>query len=145
MLELERTPSNVPFIGIDEDGDGIADTLPVRIQSSNIDDVILQNQASAPGNGTEYTPEKGNKILTIEIVGTSNSRTIEFEMCGPSGVYRAQQCLRLTDNALAASTTNGSDADPESWQVLVPVGWAFRTRVAAVAGGDVSIQGKGVA
>jgi hypothetical protein len=119
----------------DENGDWVQ-----PIASEN---VTLQSAATTTGNGTPYTPTK-SMALTFEITGTSSSRTIIFEIAGPSGVYVAQQALRVTDNSLASQTTNGTNAAPENWLVSVPLGWSFRARISAIAGGNVSIGGKAV-
>ncbi|CAM3297483.1 MULTISPECIES: hypothetical protein [Paenibacillus] len=116
----------------------------VKIKASALD-VTLQNAASAAGNGTPFAPQDGNYTLTFEITGTSTSRTVMFELAGPSGQYMPVTAFSVTDpTKFGQQTTGGSNTAPESWQVEVPAGYSFRARISAVAGGNVSIKGKAV-
>ena len=116
----------------------------VQLSGRKAEDVTLQNAATSPGDGTPYAPST-TSILTFEIRGTSTSRTVVFELAGPSGTYVPCQAVRLTDYAMASYTSGGNDAAPESWQVEVPAGWSFRARISEVSGGTVTVVGKGVA
>lgn len=108
-------------------------------------DVILQNVATAAGNGTTFAPTDSNYTLTFEIVGTSTSRTVVFELAGPSGQYMPITAFSVTDpTKFGQQTTGGSNSAPESWQVVVPAGYTFRTRISAVTGGNVTVKGKAV-
>lgn len=110
-----------------------------------VSDVTLQNAVTAIGNGTKFSPTDGNYILTFEIVGTSTSRTVAFEIAGPSGTYVPCTGFNVTDpKRFSTETTGGNNTVPESWQVEVPAGYSFRTRVSAVAGGNVTVKGKAV-
>lgn len=112
---------------------------------SLIEDVLLQQNATQPGDGALYTPTKGNVNLSFEITGTSESRKVIFEIAGPSGVFATCVAFSVVDPAkMATQTIKGSDEAPESWQVDVPVGWTFRARVDQVDSGSVKIIGKGV-
>lgn len=116
----------------------------VKIQP-DAQDVILQNAATIAGNGTPFAPTNSNYTLTFEIVGTSTSRTVLFELAGPSGRYMPITAFSVTDpTKFNIQTTGGSDSSPESWQVVIPAGYTFRTRISAVAGGNVMIKGKAV-
>lgn len=108
--------------------------------------VILQVNAVATGNGTVYTPTSP-ETLTFEISGTSTSRTINFEIAGPKGVYQAHSAFLLGDTTYTAvtSTTGGDDTTPKTYEVDIPANYSFRARVSAVAGGDVDIAGWAVA
>lgn len=107
--------------------------------------VILQNAATSMGNGSTFTPQDGNYTLTFEIIGTSTSRTINFEMAGPSGVYLPQVAFNVNDPSKnVPQTTGGSNSVPESWQVEVPAGYSFRAKIVAVVGGNITIKGKAV-
>ncbi|MEK3784664.1 hypothetical protein [Paenibacillus sp. FSL R5-0810] len=116
----------------------------VKIKVSALD-VTLQNAASAAGNGTPFSPNDGNYTLTFEITGTSTSRTVMFELAGPSGQYMPVTSFSVTDpTKFGQQTSSGSDTAPESWQVVVPAGYSFRARIGAVSGGNVTIKGKAV-
>lgn len=116
----------------------------VKIKASALD-VTLQNAASAAGNGTPFSPNDGNYTLTFEITGTSTSRTVMFELAGPSGQYIPVTAFSVTDpTKFGQQTSGGNNSAPESWQVEVPAGYSFRARVAAVSGGNVTIKGKAV-
>jgi hypothetical protein len=118
----------------------------VTVSGTFVEDVVLQNAAVATGNGTAYTATNGNMVLSFEVVGTSTSRNVEFEMTKSGGsVWQAVTCFNVLDPSVtAASTTGGSNTSPESWQVDVPCGWSFRARISAVAGGTVTVAGKAV-
>lgn len=120
---------------------GANNPLPVQL-SGSIVDVTLQNAVTAAGNGTAHAPTADAK-LRFEITGTSTSRTVNFEIAGISGVYVPVTAFNINDpTKFGTSTTAGSDAAPDSWEVEIPVGWSFRARVSAVAGGNVSVKGK---
>lgn len=102
---------------------------------------VLQNNATAAGNGNTYEAVGANKTLTLEITGTSTSRTVAFEMAGPAGVFLPQTVFNVNDpTKFGPQTTGGSTTVPESWQVDVPAGYKFRAVVKAVAGGNVQIK-----
>ena len=134
-----------PADGIDSDGAQLVRIVDGSAGGSQPEDVTLQNNATAAGNGREFAPTDANYTLTFEITGTSTSRTIAFELAGPSGVYGPHTAFNVTDpTKFGAQTTGGSNTAPESWEVSVPAGYKFRTRVTAVAGGNVTITGKAV-
>jgi len=118
----------------------------VSVVGSLAKSVTLQSNASATGNGTHYTPTTP-ETLTFEISGTSTSRTVVFELAGPKGVYIVYPALKIGDTTYTPTTsaTGGSDTTPESWEVDIPANYSFRTRITAVAGGDVDISGWAVA
>lgn len=129
-----------PADGLDTDG-----VQKVRLAGESAQSVTLQNNATAAGNGTEFVPNDSNVTLTFEIVGTSTSRTVVFEIAGPSGVYGPHAAFNVSDpTKFGPQTTGGSNTAPESWQVGVPAGYKFRARISAVAGGNVTIKGKAV-
>jgi hypothetical protein len=49
--------------------------------------VSLQSIATSPGFGTIFTPADGKNTLYFEIIRTSTSRTIAFEIVGPRGEF----------------------------------------------------------
>ncbi|MBO2943564.1 hypothetical protein JJQ72_06180 [Paenibacillus sp. F411] len=130
-----------PADGVDPDGAQRVRVLGTAAAQT----VTLQNNATAAGNGTPFAPENSNHTLTFEITGTSTSRTVLFEIAGPSGVYTPHTAFNVTDpTKFGTQTTGGSNTAPESWQVEVPAGYSFRARIGAVAGGNVAVKGKAV-
>ena len=83
----------------------------------------------------------GAKTLTVEIWGTSTSRTIEFKAAGPSGAYRQLAGVRLADLVVASSTTDTG----ELWQFDVTGLASVVIAITAIEGGNVSIAGRVVA
>lgn len=112
----------------------------LQLTGSNVQDVTLQNAATAAGNGTPFVVE-GFKTLTIEIIGTSTSRTIFFEAASVSNISLPIQGVKLLDMSVGSSTTGNN----ELWQFDVTGLVSFRARLSSVAGGNVSIKGKAVA
>jgi hypothetical protein len=112
----------------------------VTIAGSLISDVELQDAASIIGNGNQF--EVGSfKTITIEISGTSTSRTVIFEGSSVSGTYYAIQGVRLSDLTTANQTTGTG----ELWQFDVTALSNFRARISSITGGNVTIKGKAVA
>jgi len=100
----------------------------------------FHNAATSTGNGTEFTV--GNmKTLTIEIYGTSTSRTIEFYGKGDSGTLRSIKGINLSTFEAATSTTGTG----ELWQFDITGLISVVIKLAAVSGGDVTIKGRAVA
>lgn len=112
----------------------------VQVTGSSVVDVTLQNAASAVANGTALAVG-GVKTLTLEISGTSASRTIIFEGASVSGTYYPVMGTKLSDLTTATQTTGTG----EVWQFDVTGLVNFRARISAVAGGNVSVRGKAVA
>ncbi|MBD7967750.1 hypothetical protein [Paenibacillus gallinarum] len=114
----------------------------VTIKNS-VSDVTLQNAITTVGNGNDFVAVDGNCTLTFEVVGTSASRTIVFELAGPSGVYMPHTAFNILEpTKFGTQTIGGSNTAPEIWKVEVPAGFSFRARVSAIAGGNVTIKGK---
>lgn len=117
----------------------IVDTVPVSLSDRIVAAAsTLQNAASATGNGSVYTNSGGSKKVTVELKGTSTSRTWVFEMAGPSGTYVAAKGFNVNTWDTAISSNGGSNAAPESWEFTVPPGWSLRTRLSAIAGGNAT-------
>lgn len=111
----------------------------VTIAGSLVSDVVLQNSVSEIGDGNLF--EVGSfKTITIEISGTSTSRTVIFEGSSVSGTYYAIQGVRLSDLSTASQTTGTG----ELWQFDVTGLVNFRARLSSVTGGVVDVKGKAV-
>lgn len=134
---------------------GVIDTnnrLPVDIQGATInatlgdqqskiaDNIILQNATTIISIGTPFSVN-AYKTITIEITGTSTSRTINFEASSVSGVYYAIQGVKLLDYSMATSTTGNN----EVWTFDITGLENFRANVTAIAAGNVTVKGKAVA
>lgn len=102
-----------------------------------VQDVTLQSDAIAAGNGSEITVG-GAETATLEISGTSTSRTILFECQSVGGAWYPIQGVRLSDLSMATQTT-GKD---EVWQFDITGLAAFRARITAIAGGNISVKGR---
>jgi len=99
----------------------------------------FHNAATSIGNGTEFTV--GNmKTLTIEIYGTSTSRTIEFYGKGDSGTLRSLKGINLSTFESATSTTGTG----EIWQFDITGLVGVIIKLAAVSGGNVTVKGRAV-
>lgn len=107
---------------------------------SKVANVTLQNAATAAGNGTVFTVG-AFKTITLSINGTSTSRTIVFEVADSDGNYTPIQGVKLNDFAMGTQTTGTG----EKWTFEVTGVTSFRTRVTAVAGGNVTVKGTAVA
>lgn len=112
----------------------------VEISSNATLDVTLQNAATSVGNGTPLDVE-GFKTLTIEITGTSATRTILFEGSSLSGAYYAMMGTKLTDFSTAIQTTGTG----EIWQFDITGLVNFRARISAISGGNVNVKGRVIA
>lgn len=102
--------------------------------------VTFHDAAPAVSSGTAFTVGPF-KTLTIEIYGTSTSRTVNFFGKGPAGVRRALQGVKLSDYSIAISTTGTA----EFWQFDITGLSSVEIELAAVAGGNVSVKGTAVA
>ena len=103
-------------------------------------DVTFHDSAIIAANGTEVTVG-GYKNLTIEIYGTSTTRTVTFYGKGVSGTLRALTGVNIGDLSTATSTT----ATGEIWQFDITGLESVVMDLTAVAGGNVSIKGRVVA
>ena len=111
-----------------------------QINGSTVTDVTFHDAAVVGAGGTILTVG-GNKTLTVEIYGTSTSRTVAFKARGPSGADVALMGVNLTTNASAISTTGTG----EFWQFDITGLTSVLMDLTAVAGGNVSVKGKAVA
>jgi hypothetical protein len=100
----------------------------------------FQNAATTTGNGTAFVVGS-YKTITVEIYGTSASRTVTFYGKSKSGTLRAIQGVRISDFTLATSTTTTG----EIWQFDITGLDYVVMDLTAVAGGNVSVKGTAVA
>ena len=112
----------------------------IQVAGSRVEEVTFHNAATVAAQGTALTVG-GHKTLTVEITGTSTSRTIAFQGAGPSGTYRAIAGVRLADLAVA-TTTSVSDA---IWQFDVTGLVTVIMNLTEVSGGNVTVRGRAVA
>lgn len=101
--------------------------------------ITFQDAITATGTGTTFVVN-GNKTITLEISGTSTSRTIQFQASGPSGTFYPISGVNLSDMSVSSATT-GTGA---LWQFDVTGVESFRANVTGIAGGNVTIKGKAV-
>jgi hypothetical protein len=100
-------------------------------------DVVFHSNATSTGNGIEK--KVGNfKTLTIEIFGTSSSRTLTFNAKMKSGTIRAITGVRLSDMSTGTSTTGTG----EIWQFDITGLESVIFPLTALAGGDLSVKGR---
>ncbi len=120
----------------------ISDPMPSRAVDRYTEDITFQDAADAPGNGNPYTIG-GKSTISFTIYGTATSRTVVFEVQTHNSEWIEWTCFNPTLNILA---TNTIGTGTEAWTVDNLTGFvAFRARIAAVSGGDVSIKGRAVA
>lgn len=155
QYEVAKGANGAAFHSIvDANGNPInsSNRLPVDIQGATInatlgdqqakiaDNIILQNATTIVSVGTPFSVN-AFKTITIEISGTSTSRTINFEACSVSGAYYPITGVKLLDYSMATSTTGNN----EVWQFDITGMENFRTNVTSIVGGSVTVKGKAVA
>jgi len=157
MITSKRAPAY--FVAVDENGNtgielggGVVENQRVKVDiggaeiNATIDgiksdtiDVLLQDAVSATGNGTPFVVG-AYKTLTLEITGTATSNTVIFEGSSSSGAWYPIQGVKLQDLSLASQTSGKG----EVWQFDVTGLVAFRARISAVVGGNLSVKGRAV-
>lgn len=110
------------------------------IKHEDVADIIFLDSVSSVTSGSVF-PIGRFTTVTLEITGTSTSRTINFEGSSVSGTFYQIQGTKLSDLTLASQTSGTG----ELWQFTVTGLVSFRTNLTAVAGGTVTVKGKGVA
>lgn len=126
-------------VGIDQTTAN-ANEVVVKSAIHKGEDVILHDQVITTGNGTPFTVST-YKTLTIEIYGTSSSRTITFYGKSKSGTLRLLTGINMSTFTTATNTTGTG----EIWQFNITGLDYVIIDVTAVAGGNVSVKGKAVA
>jgi len=112
----------------------------ISLSNNKTQDVIFHDEAVTAADGTIFTVT-GYKLLTIEIYGTSTSRTVAFIGRGASGIDRDIIGENLTTHVKAISTIGTG----ELWQINIAGLTSVFIDLQAVAGGNVSIKGTAVA
>ena len=96
---------------------------------------LFQNAATTTGNGELLYISRADTV-TLEITGTATSGTVIFEALMPSGAYYPVIGTRLSDGAEASQ----SIALSELWDLNVKNYVAIRTRIHAIAGGNITVN-----
>lgn len=132
----------ISYIGIDNLKSNVSmdNPLPINIGSSVTADIVFQNAATTIVAGTIFMVG-GYKTLTVEIYGTSTSRTVAFMGRGISGANRSIMGVKLSDFSTAISTTGTG----ELWQFDITGLHSVFMDLQAVIGGNVTVQGRVVA
>jgi len=121
-------------------GDALGTTTAPMITAGSTADVIFHTAATTAADGTILTV--GNyKTLTVEIYGTSSSRTVAFIGRGAGAADRALMGINLSDFSTATSTTGTG----EIWQFDITGLTSVFMDLQAVSGGNVSVTGRVVA
>ncbi|HYE12268.1 MAG TPA: hypothetical protein VEF53_19020 [Patescibacteria group bacterium] len=101
-------------------------------------DVIFHNAAEEAGNGNEVFVNRSH-TLTVEIFGTSETRTVTFYGKGLGGELRAIEGEKLAASTTKATSTTGND---EFWRFKVVGLVSVVMDLTAVSGGNVSVKGR---
>lgn len=112
--------------------------LPISAAPSQVQDVTFLDAVTSPGQGT-FTVG-GYKTLTVEIYGTSTSRTVNFKATLASGAQIPITGVNLSSMSTGTSTSGTG----EIWQFDVTGLNTVIMDLSAVSGGTVSIKGKAV-
>lgn len=123
---------------------------PVELTGSNVKDIVLQNAATATGDGSVYTVTTGKESITLVASGTATSFTVQFQVQASDGNWylingtnvgtggASGQVGQVGTNAQASSTTvfgQVYEIDLARWK-------SFKAAVTAVSGGNVSVNGR---
>jgi len=114
--------------------------VDAQLTGSLTTDITFHEDATVAADGTIFTID-GHKTLTVEIYGTSTSRTIEFKGRCVSGIDRPIMGVRLSDLSTTISTTGTG----EIWQFDITGLTSVLMDMSAIAGGNVTVKGKAVA
>jgi len=118
----------------------IQSSTAAAVITNNIINIVFHDGAIVTADGNIFAVGK-YKTLTVEIYGTSATRTVAFIGRGTSGADRVIMGVRLSDLSTAVSTTGTG----EIWQFDITGLTSIFMDLQAVAGGNVSVQGRAVA
>lgn len=133
IADLFKCDANIQINNTD-----VSNTNPVPINNNYIA-VTFQDAATPTGDGTPFVVG-AYKILTVEIYGTSTTRTVTFYGKSKSGTLRALKGLNLSTWNSATSTTGSG----EIWQFDITGLDYVIMNLTAVSGGNVSIKGNAI-
>lgn len=103
--------------------------------------IILQNAATAIGNGIPYTMVNDDR-LDINITGSNiTSSTVVFEVLGTDGNYESILGFRMNDWSTNTQTTTLG----EWWSFDGLLGKTFRARIGALTGTNATLSVIGLA
>ena len=111
------------------------------LEDGNFRDFTFHDAAIVAANGATLKLKAAHKTLTVEIRGTSTSRTIAFYEKMSNGTLVPLMGVRRFDFATATSTT-GTD---EVWEFGIVGAIEIVMDLTAVAGGNVTVKGRAVA
>lgn len=103
-------------------------------------DFVFQNQISSPGAGNRLTVDS-YKNLTIEVIGTSTSREVNFWGLMTSGTRIPLSGVNVT----TLSTATLTQGNVEIWQFDITGLKNVEMEITSVSGGYVTVNGKVVA
>ena len=115
----------------------------IKLTGSKVEDITFHDAATVAADGTVFTVG-GYKTLTIEIYGTSTSKTLAFMGVGPGGTAHAIMGVKL-DTLATATTSVGTVVTPEFWQFDITGLTSVIMDLTAIANGNVTVKGKAVA
>lgn len=110
----------------------------------NTDTHTFQDAATATGEGEVYAVA-GMKKLVIEITGANiTTSTITFQATGASGTYINIKGIRLTDYAMASSSSTVFSSTPELWLFDVEGLTGVRMNITTITGtnAEITVTGK---
>lgn len=137
---LDNSVSNPAYVNIQYSSTPVDDTNPLPVVSFKSTAVSFHTNATVAANGTDVVVS-GYKTLTVEIYGTSTSRTVTFYGKGASGTLRSIMGVKLSDFSTGINATGTG----ELWQFDVTGLESVVMDLTAVAGGNVTVPGRLVA
>jgi len=100
---------------------------------------VFHNASAAIGDGDLLKIRGDFQTINLEITGTAVASTLIFEgKSHDAGAWYPISCVNLSTLAIASQTA-GKD---ELWQVDLTGLIQFRTRISAINGGNLSVDGK---
>lgn len=119
------------------------DRINTVLTGRTVQDHTFHDSATVPADGAVFNVA-GFTTLIVEIYGTSTSRTLDFRGVGPSGAtYPIIGELITSEQGLPPA--KGTTGTGEVWRFNITGLTSVVVKLAAVAGGNVSVKGKAVA
>ena len=126
-------------VEIDFGSSGAGSMSKIILNGSSSIDITFHDATIEIATGDIFLVN-GYKTMTVEISGTSTSRTIAFIGRGASEANRLITGVKLSNFAMATSTTGTG----EIWQFDITGLTAMFMDLQAVAGGNVTVKGRAV-